>query len=99
MLNWLYVHLGIAGSGPWYGFWSGFGSDVGEIAIIGGLLTLVRHHNCHVRRCWRIKRHPVEGTPYVTCRKHHPTLSGTDHPTAEDVAAAHKASKRGVAKP
>ena len=38
-------------SGRWYGFWSGFGSDIGELGIIGGLVGLLRHKNCHVKGC------------------------------------------------
>jgi hypothetical protein len=57
-----------------YGFWSGFGSDLGEAAIFGGLIALYRKHNCHLHRCWRIGRHPLEGTPYVLCRHHHPQV-------------------------
>ena len=62
-------------SGRWYGFWSGFGSDIGELAIIGGLITIARHHNCHQPGCWRLGRHHIEGTEYVVCRKHHPRNS------------------------
>ena len=54
----------------WYNFWSGFGSDLGELVIIGSLIGLYRHHNCPVKGCWRIGRHPVAGTPYKTCHKH-----------------------------
>lgn len=54
----------------WYNFWSGFGSDLGELVIIGSLIGLYRHHNCPVKGCWRIARHPVAGTPYKTCHKH-----------------------------
>jgi hypothetical protein len=56
-------------SGPVYGFWSGFGSDIGELAVLGALYGLVRKHNCHQRRCWRIGRHVVDGTPW--CDRHH----------------------------
>lgn len=77
--------------GKGYGFWSGFGSDLGEIAIIGAVYAAFRRHNCHVRRCWRIQRHAVEGTPWVVCRKHHPRIN--DMPTAEQVAA-HSARAR-----
>lgn len=56
-------------SGPWYGFWSGFGSDLGEILLIGGLVTLVRHHNCHVKGCWLLGHSdPAHGHP--ACRRH-----------------------------
>lgn len=59
-------------SGRWYAFWSGVGGDIGEAAILGALLSNVRKHNCHVRGCWRIGRHPVAGTEFVVCRRHHP---------------------------
>lgn len=75
--NWIEIHTGTAdprGSPAYYNFWSGFGSDLGEVAIIGGVVAMYRKHNCHVTGCWRIARHPVEGTPYIVCRKHHPTV-------------------------
>jgi hypothetical protein len=55
-------------SGVQYGFWSGFGSDLGEVALIGSVFMLYRHHKCAT--CWRIGHHPVAGTPYKTCHKH-----------------------------
>ncbi len=65
--------FGVIGeSGKGYGFWSGIGSDIGELAIVGGLAGLIRQRNCHVDRCWRLGRHAVAGTTYVVCRKHHP---------------------------
>jgi len=54
----------------WYNFWSGFGSDLGEIAIIGSVLALFKQHNCTVKGCLRIAHHPVDGTSYKTCHKH-----------------------------
>jgi hypothetical protein len=59
-------------AGVQYGFWSGIGSDLGEVAIFGGVVGIYRKHNCHVKGCARIGKHPVEGTPYVVCAKHHP---------------------------
>jgi hypothetical protein len=56
-------------SGPWYGFWSGFGSDLG---ILATPLVLLRKHNCHHHGCWRIGRHRIEGTEHLVCRRHHP---------------------------
>ncbi len=85
--NWLYWFLGNSGNGSQYGFWSGFGSDIAEVAILGGVIQLYRKHNCHVRGCWRVAHHPVEGTPYVVCRKHHPTVPDRG-PTAEELAGA-----------
>jgi len=63
MLGLLHV-LGIdTTAGPWYAFWSGFGSDLGELAIVG---VVWNHLNCHEAGCWRIARHAHAGR----CRKH-----------------------------
>lgn len=70
---WLEVHTGTVNeSGPFYGFFSGFGSDLSEIVLIAGAFTLYRHHNCAVPRCPRIahKKFEVKGTHQRTCRKH-----------------------------
>jgi hypothetical protein len=89
LLHWLAVHTGTVNeAGPYYGFWSGFGSDIGEIAIIGGLVTVVRRHNCEVHGCWRIGRHQTAAGHHV-CRRHHPD----DRLTAENVTAAHAAAQ------
>lgn len=58
------------GSGAWYLWWSGF---VGDLAIFAAVILAARRLNCHAHRCWRIGIHRVDGTPYVTCRRHHPT--------------------------
>ena len=77
--HWIEVHTGTVNeSGPYYGFWSGFGSDIGEILILGGVVQLYRKHNCHVKGCYRIARHPVQGTDYIVCKKHHPNLPEGD---------------------
>ena len=76
MIGWWLRHLlGVDDlTGPWYGFWSGFGSDLSEIGGLGVVSYIFwRKHNCHVRGCWRIGRHPLEGTLYVVCRQHYPT--------------------------
>lgn len=86
MIHWFFVHTGTYNeSGPYYGFFSGFGSDIGELAIIGGLVALVRHHNCHVKGCKRLGR-KVEGTPYVACHVHHPSRQA-EGDTARNVTA------------
>lgn len=90
LLHWLAVHTGTVNeAGPYYGFWSGFGSDIGEIAIIGGMVTIYRKHNCHVKGCWRIARHPVPGTDFIVCRRHMPGGA----PSHQDVLDAHNAAK------
>lgn len=68
-------------SGRWYAWWSGF---AGDISILATPVVLLRKHNCHVRGCARVGRHPVEGTSYTVCRRHHPD----EHPTAADVRSA-----------
>jgi hypothetical protein len=57
--------------GRGYQFWSGIGSDLGEVAIIGGVLAVVRRHNCHVKGCPKlIWRRTAAGDS--VCRHHHP---------------------------
>lgn len=75
------------GAPPNYNFWSGAGSDISELAIVAGLVGLYRRHNCHTRNCLRIGRYPVAGTPFITCRKHHPHIDVV--PTAQDIATMH----------
>lgn len=70
MLNFLYHVLGIAGTGPYYGFWSGFGSDVTEFAIVGALLGLVKKHQCHKSWCWRFGHYKEDEIGTLKCRKH-----------------------------
>ena len=70
--HWVAIHTGTLNeSGPYYGFWSGFGSDIAEITLLGGLIAAYRHRNCHVKGCARLGK-PVAGTPYLACWKHHP---------------------------
>jgi hypothetical protein len=88
--NWLYHFFGIGGSGPYYGFWSGTGSDIGEVTLIGAVIVGLRHVNCHDKGCWRIGIHQVEGTPFKACRRHHPVLSKHPRITAEIMAKAHE---------
>jgi hypothetical protein len=84
MLNWLGHILGLDNlTGPWYGFWSGAGSDIGEFAMFGALVGLLRKYNCETRSCWRLGRHPLvdteKGTTHHLCAKHHPTGALTVH--------------------
>lgn len=88
-MHWLLHFIGADNlSGTAYGFWSGFGSDIGELAIIGGLISVVRRHNCEVKGCWRLGRHKTAAAHQV-CRKHHPD----DHLTPQDVTDAHEAAQ------
>lgn len=71
---WIEVHTGTVNEpGPYYGFWSGFGSDIGEIALLGAIIATYKHHNCAVPRCYRIahKKYEIKETKQYVCRKHH----------------------------
>lgn len=58
-----------------YNFWSGIGSDVGEVTLIIGLGVFLVRHNCHQHRCWRMSWHEgPDGHP--VCKRHHP-----EHPS------------------
>ena len=70
--------------GPFYLWWSGIGSDLGELTIVVVLAGYLRKHNCEVHRCWRLGRHQTAAGQHV-CRRHHP-----DGPLSmADVRAAH----------
>ena len=97
--HWFALHTGTLHGGPdlYYNFWSGFGSDLGEATLISavgvGVYTGVRKVNCHTKGCWRIGHHPLEGTPYILCRHHHPEVPnhGATH---EHILAQHQKFKR-----
>jgi hypothetical protein len=78
-------------SGGWYAFWSSFGACLTYFAIFA---VVYRKLNCHAKGCWRIGLHHVEGTPYITCRHHHPAGGA---PTAEKIRNAHEAHRRQTA--
>lgn len=84
--SWLLHVLGVEPRAPStaYNFWSGFGSDLGELALLGTVLGVVRHHSCHVKRCWRLGKHPHG--PYRLCSKHHPLVP--DRVTEEAIKGA-----------
>jgi hypothetical protein len=63
-----------------YEWWSGAGSDLGELTLLGLAIAFWHQHNCHIKGCWRLQwhAHPDHGHP--CCKKHHP-----DDPPAADV--------------
>jgi hypothetical protein len=92
LLHWLAVHTGTVNeAGPYYGFFSGFGSDLSEIALLGGVLAMVRHRNCEVRRCWRLSRHQTAAGHRV-CRRHMPGGAPTHQDVLDDHERALEAS-------
>lgn len=78
--------------GSWYGFWSGLGADLGEVAFIGAAIGLYRKHNCHVHRCWRLAKQQVDGTSWMVCHKHHPL----GKPTTAQLDAMRASARRQV---
>ena len=69
------------------GICSGAASSV--ISPLGTLFVLLRRLNCHASGCWRIGIHHVVGTPFVTCRKHHPVVP-TGRIGADQIAQVHQ---------
>src|SRR5215468_8608712 len=79
--HWLQVHTGTVNEpGPYYGFWSGFGSDLEEFGILGaigaGIYQLVKKYNCHEPGCWRVGQYPAAGGQFLLCYRHHPDFRG-----------------------
>ncbi len=71
IINWLLTWTGSNNtSGIQYGFWSGFGSDIGEITILVAVIGWWRHNECHVDGCHRLGRHTFR--QYKLCARHHP---------------------------
>lgn len=91
---WVEVHTGTTNEpGPYYGFWSGFGSDIGEVVLIGAIYAGLRKVNCHVKGCFRIGHYEVKGTPYKVCRKHHPSVPSEGATETMIHDAFHKANR------
>jgi hypothetical protein len=92
--SWLQVHTGTVNeSGPYYGFWSGFGSDLEEFGILGAigaaLYQLVKKYNCHEPGCWRIGNHSAADGQFNLCYRHHPDFQGKK-PTHEVIERLHR---------
>src|SRR5215813_3225237 len=92
--HWLQVHTGTVNEpGAYYGFWSGFGSDLEEFSILGaigaGVYQLVKKYNCHEPGCWRVGTHPAAGGQFLLCYRHHPDFLGK-HPTHEMIERMHR---------
>jgi hypothetical protein len=95
--HWFQVHTGMVDeSGPYYGFWSGFGSDIAEFGILGaistGLYQLVKKVNCHEPGCWRVGTHPAADGQFMLCYRHHPDYAGKK-PTHELIQRLHAEHK------
>lgn len=91
--HWLAIHTGTVDEpGPYYAFWSGFGSDIAEVGLLSAVATTayqtVKKYNCHEPRCWRIGNHPAAGGRFSLCYRHHPDYQGK-RPSAEIIARLH----------
>lgn len=96
---WIEVHTGTVNEpGPFYGFFSGFGSDLGEYAILTAVSHGVYLHwksiNCHDPACWRVARYPLAGGQYKVCARHHPD----GPPQRHHIHAAHRAHQERIRK-
>lgn len=74
-------------SGVAYGMWSGFGSDLTEFLMLGGIIQIFRAHNCHVRGCWRVGKYQLG--PYKVCKHHNPGIPKGDI-TYDHIVKEHK---------
>lgn len=79
-------------SGAGYQFWSGIGSDLSELTLLGLFFGAWRHLNCHAPGCLRLGKHPTADGQYKLCRKHHPDTPNK-RPDLERILAAHAAAK------
>ncbi|MGH9652600.1 MAG: hypothetical protein ACRD6B_03945 [Bryobacteraceae bacterium] len=61
-------------NGPFYAWWSGAGSDISELAVLGGIYSIYRRHQCPVHHCWRLGKHATVDPAFVVCAKHHPAI-------------------------
>ena len=91
---WFQVHTGtINESGPYYGFWFGFGSDLEEFGILGAIgaaiYQLVKKYNCHAPGCWRVGKYSAAGGQFLLCYRHHPDYQGRK-PTREMIERLHR---------
>lgn len=74
--------------GVGYQFWSGIGSDFGELTLLTAMVVAFRRVNCHVKGCPRIGKYHVDNTPYKVCALHHPRVP-TKGASAEHIADLH----------
>lgn len=79
-----------------YEFWSGLGSDLSEITLLGIAIGAFRHVNCQAPWCWRIGRHLTADGHHKLCRRHHPDLPDSRLSLAEIHARHRQANSEGA---
>jgi len=70
--------------GETYQFWSGVGSDIGELAILGAVIGAYRKAECHAQGCHRFGR--FAHGHYRLCHVHHPGVPSDGRITAAHIA-------------
>ena len=80
-------------TGNGYAWWSGAGSDLGEITLVGLALGWWRHVNCAAPRCPRRGRHPTADGLHRLCRRHHPDLPNRPL-TLDEIHERHAAAQQ-----
>lgn len=73
----------------WSGGYNIVSGPLADITLLGLFGIAYRRLNCHVTGCRHIGLHHVAGTGYVTCRRHHPTISAGPV-TVDQVHHAHR---------
>jgi hypothetical protein len=71
-----------------YNFWSGIGSDLGEVTLLTAVLAAYWHHTCHVSRCWRLGR--FAHGHLKLCAHHHPLVPNDGRVTQTEIDAVTK---------
>lgn len=66
------IRPGATGPRGGYWFWSGIGSDIGELTIVAAAVVFYRRHECHIQGCWRPAWHPHPEHGHPVCKRHHP---------------------------
>lgn len=88
--SWLLPWHSLSGTG--YQFYSGIGSDISELAVIGAVAGAYRKAACHQERCYRLGRFPHGH--YKLCHVHHPDVPSDGKIRAKHISQV-SASGRG----
>lgn len=83
MPHWFYTYFVHVLSGKGYQFWSGIGSDIGEIALIGALIAFWGKHNSHVPPLLAPKLAPEQEVRRSRCLPPPPRRFGGSPPERE----------------
>jgi hypothetical protein len=73
-------------TGAWYGFWSGMGGSLPDIALFTGVTAWYLHHTCHMSPwCLRWGKFEAAGGVFKLCRHHHPDIAALTHLSRHDM--------------